>query len=224
VPADLSVITITATRAVGSNVGTYTITPMADDHGTGRLDNYTLTANTADFVVTPKPASLSAVSTGKLYGGPEPVLTTSNSGFLPADLGPAKITFSASRAAGEGVGTYTITPAANDHGTGLLGNYAVTTSTAVFTITVTVASLCTLTTVYIQSSAKYAALTAALKARTDLLAAAACARLVLLSPNATPTQKAAAIAAYKVAVDLLVLSGWLTPAQGTFLKNGATSL
>ena len=224
VPADLGVITISATRAAGDNVGIYTITPVADDHGTGRLGNYTVTANTADFVVTPKSASLSAVATGKLYGGPDPVLTTSNSGFLPADLGPAKITFSAARTPGEGVGTYTITPAADDHGTSLLGNYTVTTSTALFTITVTVASLCTLTTVYIQSSAKYAALSATLKARADLLAAAACARLVLLAPNATPTQKAAAIATYKLAVDLLVLGGWLTPAQGTFLKNGANAL
>jgi hypothetical protein len=220
----VDLITVSATRAAGEGAGTYLMTPSANDHGSGRLANYAITPNTADFVVAPKPATISAVAAGKLYGGLDPALTTTNSGFLAADLGLAKITVSATRAAGEAVGTYTITPAANDHTTGLLGNYTVTPVTAPFTITVTVASLCTLTKVYVQTSAKYAALPANLKPQANLLADAACARLALLAPYATPAQKAAAIAAYKLAVNLLVLTGWLTPEQGTFLKDGASAL
>ena len=64
----------------------------------------------------------------KVYGSDDPELTTTDSGFLAADLGADKIAFSASRAAGESVagGPYTITPAASDGATSLLGNYDVT--------------------------------------------------------------------------------------------------
>src|SRR5207249_3574391 len=66
----------------------------------------------------------------------DPVLATLNSGFVPADLGATKISFSASRAAGESASppTYLITPAASDNTTGLLNNYTVTYTTAAFTI------------------------------------------------------------------------------------------
>jgi hypothetical protein len=128
-------ITVSAARAAGENVGTYTITPTADDHHTGLLGNYTVVSNTAAFVVTPKPASIAAVAAGKIVGGADPVLSTTNSGFLATDLGATKITVSATRDAGESVGTYTITPMANDHSTGLLANYSVATYTASFTIT-----------------------------------------------------------------------------------------
>jgi len=225
-PADLgaSKITVSATRAAGENVGTYTITPAADDHGSGLLGNYTVTTMTADFVVTPKPSSVSAVAAGKLYGDLDPVLTTTNSGFLTADLGATRITFDATRAAGEGVGTYTITPSANDHGTNLLNNYTVTFNTAVFTITVTPTSLCNLTKRYFQSSAKYAALPAPAKANSDFVAGAACGMLLRLDSQATPNQRDAAIRAYKLVVDAMVRAGWLTAAQGTFLQNGADAL
>jgi len=224
--ADLgsSKITFSATRAAGENVGTYTITPAADDHGSGLLGNYTVTSNTADFVVTPKPASVSAVAAGKLYGDPDPVLTTTNSGFLAGDLGATKITFDATRVAGEGVGTYTITPSANDHGTNLLSNYTVTFTTADFVITVTPTSLCNLTKRYFQGSAKYAALPAPARANSDFVAAAACGMLLRLDSQANPHQRDAAIRAYKLVVDAMVRAGWLTAAQGTFLQNGADAL
>ena len=68
-----------------------------------------------------------------MYGSDDPELTTSDSGFLVDDLGAGKIAFSASRAAGESVadGPYTITPAAADGATGLLGNYDVTYNTGI---------------------------------------------------------------------------------------------
>ena len=56
-------------------------------------------------------------------------LTTTHAGFIARDLGTGKITFSASRAAGETVGTYDITPSADDAATGLLANYTFPTIT-----------------------------------------------------------------------------------------------
>ena len=72
-----------------------------------------------------------------MYGSADPALTTTDSGFLAADLGAGKITFSASRAAGESVAgsPYTITPAASDGATSLLGNYDVTYNPGELTIT-----------------------------------------------------------------------------------------
>jgi hypothetical protein len=224
--ADLGALKITfsATRAAGENAGTYTITPAASDNGSGLLGNYTVTINTADFVITPKPASVSAVAAGKLYGDADPALTTTSSGFLTPDLGPANITFSATRAAGEGVGTYTITPSADDHGTHLLNNYSVTFNTATFTITVTPTSLCNLTKRYFKTSAKYASLPAPAKANSDLVAGAACGMLLRLDGQPTPNQHDAAIRAYENVLEAMVHAGWLTQAQATFLKGGADAL
>jgi hypothetical protein len=72
-----------------------------------------------------------------VYGSADPVLTTTDSGFLTGDLGAGKITFGADRAAGESVAAspYPITPAAADGASGLLGNYDVTYKTGKLTIT-----------------------------------------------------------------------------------------
>ena len=80
---------------------------------------------------------MSAEDQSKVYGSADPALTTTDSGFLAADLGADKIAFSATRAAGESVagGPYTITPAAADGATSLLGNYDVTVNTGTLTIT-----------------------------------------------------------------------------------------
>src|SRR5204863_197708 len=116
-----------ASRAAGESVAgsPYLITPAASDNGTGLLNNYTVTYNTANFTINKALASVSAVAASKSYGDVDPALSTTSSGFLAADLGMSKITFSASRAAGESVAgsPYTITPLASDNGSGLLGNY-----------------------------------------------------------------------------------------------------
>src|SRR5207244_1429646 len=134
-----SKITCSASRAAGESVANspYTITPTASDNGTGLLGNYDVSFNTANFTLTKATASVSAVANTKVYGTADPALATTNSGFLAGDLGASKITFSASRAAGESVANspYTITPTASDNGTGLLGNYDVSLNTANFTLT-----------------------------------------------------------------------------------------
>ncbi len=132
-------ITFSASRAPGETVAgsSYLITPSASDGGTSLLTNYEVSYTTADFTITKRPASLSAVANTKVYGAGDPALETSDSGFVADDLGAGKITFSASRASGETVlgGPYTITPSASDGSTHLLDNYDVTTHNASFTIT-----------------------------------------------------------------------------------------
>jgi hypothetical protein len=138
-------ITFSASRAAGESVAgsPYLITPAASDNGSDLLNNYTVTLNTASFTINPKTASVSAVANTKTYGDADPTLSTTNSGFLAADLGAGKITFSASRAAGETVAgsPYPITPAASDNGSDLLNNYTVTLNTANFTINPKTASV-----------------------------------------------------------------------------------
>src|SRR4051794_41444875 len=98
--------------------------------------NFDVTSKTGVFNITKNSRSLTAVDKTKVYGSDDPQLTTSDSGFLAADLGAGKIAFSASRAAGESVagGPYKITPAAADGTTSLLGNYTRTYNTHHLTI------------------------------------------------------------------------------------------
>jgi hypothetical protein len=116
------------------------------------------------------------------------------------------------------LGTHTLSTTATDRA----GNTA--TASTTFTVGVSPSSLCTLTKQFVQSSAKYQALPSGLKAQIDQRVTAACASLALITPQLTPTQKAALIAAYKLAVDGLVSLGYLTPAQGTTLKGLADTL
>jgi hypothetical protein len=132
-------ITFGATRAAGETVagGPYAITPSASDAASNLLANYDVTYNDGQLTITRKTASVTAEDKSKVYGSDDPALTTTESGFLAADLGPGKITFGASRVAGETVagGPYTITPSASDGASNLLGNYDVTYNDGQLTIT-----------------------------------------------------------------------------------------
>jgi hypothetical protein len=122
-------------RAAGENVDSYAIT--LGNLSAGPNYNLSLSAPAVNFVITKKAASVTAEDKSKVYGSDDPALTTTDSGFLAGDLGSGKITFSASRAAGESVagGPYAITPSASDGATSLLGNYDVTYKTGQLTIT-----------------------------------------------------------------------------------------
>src|SRR5207249_3396146 len=135
-------ITFSATRTSGETVANspYTITPAASDGTSGLLSNYTVTYISAAFTITKATASerpAANTNTTSNSSATDPVLATTNSGFLAGDLGAGKITFSATRTSGEAVAVspYTITPAASDGTSGLLNNYTVTYNTANFTIT-----------------------------------------------------------------------------------------
>ncbi len=117
----------TLTRVAGTSVGTYAIQQGTLTAGA----SYTLTFVTANLTIGQRPASVTPNVATKAFGGAEPALTGTLSGFLPAD----NVTATYSRVAGESVsgGPYAISailaPA------GVLGNYAITSNTASFTIT-----------------------------------------------------------------------------------------
>ena len=85
--------------------------------------------------ITPRPVVVTANDASKVFGTDDPTLTASvtavegdeNSGLIDNDA----VTYTVTRAEGEGVGTYAITPA----GDAVQGNYSVTYEPATFTIT-----------------------------------------------------------------------------------------
>jgi len=130
-------VTATYTRTAGETVLGSPYTISATLAPAGVLGNYNITYNTANFTITPAPASVTPNSATKVYGQPDPQLTGTLSGFLAAD----NVTATYSRAPGESVAgsPYTITATLSP--TGVLSNYAITYNTASFTITPAPASV-----------------------------------------------------------------------------------
>ena len=111
-------------RAPGEDVGIYTMILEAIDA------NYDVTIETATFRITP--AALTVVANAgqtKVYGADEPTLTYTVTGYANGDTQEEIDALSITRAPGEDVGVYTITPEASD------ANYDVTIETADFSIT-----------------------------------------------------------------------------------------
>src|SRR5205814_739785 len=96
---------------------------------------YDITYNTASFAITKKAASVTPAAASKVYGSVDPALSGALSGFLGAD----GVTASYSRAAGETVGSYTISAALSP--AGVLSNYDIIYNTASFDITKKAASV-----------------------------------------------------------------------------------
>ncbi len=118
-------ITVSATRAAGENVGSYVTTATAAG---AALANYNVTFVPGTFTITRMAATVTAGNGAKVYGTPDGPITASASGFLAAD----GITVSATRAAGENVGSYVTTATAAG---AALANYNVTFVPGTFTIT-----------------------------------------------------------------------------------------
>ena len=117
---------VSISRATGEAVGTYTITPS------GAADsNYAISFVTVDFTITQAVLTVTADSATKVFGETDPVLTYTITGFINGDTEDDLDTVvSISRATGEAVGTYTITPSGAAD-----SNYAISFVTADFTIT-----------------------------------------------------------------------------------------
>src|ERR1051326_3077424 len=113
-------------RTAGEAAGIYTISAVVGPASV--LNNYTISYNSAKFVIAPKPASVTPNPASKSYGDADPVLTGTLSGFLPSD----HVTPAFARAAGEDPGTYTIDAALAP--AGVLSNYAITYNAAPFTV------------------------------------------------------------------------------------------
>ncbi|MCW2976154.1 MAG: hypothetical protein JWM06_1435 [Actinomycetia bacterium] len=122
-------------------------------------------------------------------------------------------------ATGFGVGAHTVTVGATDKA----GNSATTAVT--FTVSApTAGSVASLTSVYIDGSPRYAALTPAQKAAVDALSSAATTAIARIVPQMSANQKAAFVRSYDVAVNLLVATGWLTASQAATLEALAGTL
>jgi 6-phosphogluconolactonase (cycloisomerase 2 family) len=125
---------ITATFATlatpGSPVGTYAIVPTLQDP-TAKLGNYSAGTINGVLTVTPAPLNVSAASTSRLYGDPNPVFTGSITGLKNGDVITA--TFASAATAASAVGTYPILPTLSDPTT-RLGNYSVVSSNGALTV------------------------------------------------------------------------------------------
>ncbi len=99
-------ITFSTSRVAGENVGTYTITPLASDNGSGLLGNYTVTYTTGTLTVNKRNVSVTAEAKTKVYGNSDPSLTYAiTSGSL---VGSDVFSGALSRETGENVGGYAI--------------------------------------------------------------------------------------------------------------------
>ena len=88
---------VSISRAVGEDVGTYTITPSA-----AADSNYTVSFVTADFAITAADLTVTASDQTKVYGATDPTLTYSITGFQGTDTEADLDTgVSISRAVGE---------------------------------------------------------------------------------------------------------------------------
>jgi 6-phosphogluconolactonase (cycloisomerase 2 family) len=121
----------TATSA--SNVGTYSIVPAVSDNGTGVLSNYAVTLTNGNLTINPAPLSVTANNASMIYGDPLPTFAGTITGIKNADNITASYSTTATSASP--VGTYPITPALSDNGTGKLANYTVTSNNGTLTIT-----------------------------------------------------------------------------------------
>jgi hypothetical protein len=114
-------------RSGGENAGDYAI-----EQGSLALSaNYALTYVGAQLAINKKTASISPAANTKVYGAPDPGLTGTPAGFLPADA----VTATYNRTPGEAVTGSPYTISATLAPAGVLGNYEITYNTANFTIT-----------------------------------------------------------------------------------------
>ena len=119
-------ISYTVSRAAGEDVGEYTITPTGD----ASQGNYTVEYKPGKFTITPKAVTVKANDTEKVYDN-DPSNPSSYEAAVEGLKDGDQITYTVSRAAGEDVGEYTITPT----GDAAQGNYTVRYETGTFTIT-----------------------------------------------------------------------------------------
>jgi len=118
-----AVMTGALTRVAGENVGNYAI-----NQGSVAANNYTITYTGADLTISAAPLTVTAAATNKTYGGTDPALTYTATGFVNGDT-TAIMTGALNRVAGENVGNYAI-----NQGTVSANNYTITYNGANLTI------------------------------------------------------------------------------------------
>jgi hypothetical protein len=116
------------------------------------------------------------------------------------------------------LGAHTLTATAIDNAGNKGSGYAN------FTVSVTPASLCALTTQFIDGSASYQRMSASQKSAVNKLASSACQQLATITAGAGKLEKPLLVAIYRAALAVLVPGGWLSPAQATVLSGLAGAL
>ena len=117
---------VSISRASGENVANYVVTPAGATDAT-----YVINFVTSTLAITPAPLTVTADSgLSKVFGATDPTLTYTITGFLGADNEASLDTpVSISRAAGENVAAYVVTPASAAD-----TNYSISFVTTVFVI------------------------------------------------------------------------------------------
>ncbi len=108
----------------GTNVGSYPVnftgTPAIMEGTVDVTERYDITLVAGNLSITPKEVIVTADNKTKVFGAVDPTLTATISGLVEGEA-ETLITYSLSRAAGETIGNYAITPT----GAALQGNYSV---------------------------------------------------------------------------------------------------
>jgi hypothetical protein len=123
-------VTAVYSRTAGENVGSYTISAVLSPVGV--LGNYNITYNTAAFAITKANLTVTADSTSRTYGYPNPAFTGVLTGVTNGDSITAS--YSSTADATSRVGQYPIVPSLNDPGS-RLGNYNVTITNGTLEVT-----------------------------------------------------------------------------------------
>jgi hypothetical protein len=112
-------------RASGENVGSYAIS-----QGSVANSNYAINYVPANFAITPRPITLSANSSTKVYSEIDPTLSVSVTSGSLASIAVtdtlAEVAGTLSRSAGENVGNYNISLGSGVNAGAKAGNYSVT--------------------------------------------------------------------------------------------------
>jgi uncharacterized repeat protein (TIGR01451 family) len=128
---DVITATYVSAATPGSPIGTYSIFPTFIDPA-GVLDNYNLIVTNGTLTITPAPLSVAADNASRVYGDPNPLFTGTIVGIKNGDNITA--TYTSLAIAASPVGTYPIVANLIDL-TSKLGNYTVTKTDGVLTIT-----------------------------------------------------------------------------------------
>jgi len=112
-----------------------------------------------------------------------------------------------------GLGAHSLSASATDNA----GNS--NSASTGFTVTVTPASLCTLTSQFVQGSSRYQQLSGVARIVVNALVSGGCNLLTQITSSLKPSQKAVLVAAFRQAVQALASAGWLTQPQAAVLAN-----
>ncbi|MBZ5508941.1 MAG: beta-propeller fold lactonase family protein [Acidobacteriia bacterium] len=123
--------TFSSPATATSPAGTYPIIPVLVDP-TGKLGNYTVTANNGTLTVTSAALVVTAANASRFYGDPDPVFTGTITGVKNGDTITA--TYASTATATSAPGTFIIVPTLSDGGTGALANYTIVINNGTLTV------------------------------------------------------------------------------------------